>query len=101
MLKKAFLICFTALVVAIGASMIFGGLRLVAIAPTGNQAGKTVIATGLGDLSPLDSPQAYCRRQGDEDPTCPMSFQLAIAREGVVIVELPYIEMLHTAAGAL
>jgi hypothetical protein len=93
-LRKILLICIIVLG-GLGSAIGFWGLRLVVFAPVGDQPGKMILATGLRELNVIDSPQAYCFRQGDSDPTCPISFGVAIAHEGTVLAELPYVEALQ------
>ena len=68
-MKRTIFICLAVLVIAVGAAAVFGGLRIIAIGPMGDEAGRTVIVVGLNDVSYIDSPETYCAHQGDGDAT--------------------------------
>jgi hypothetical protein len=90
------LISLVALVViaGIGGAILFAGLRIVSLPPENERPGQTLVAIGLGDVRLIDSPAGYCRRTGDDDPLCPVSFRLAVAREGRPLIMLPYMSIL-------
>jgi hypothetical protein len=88
------------LLAAFGAAVGLAGLRIVLMPVGQDQPGRTIVATGLGDLRLIDSPAAYCARNGDEDPTCPISFRMAVAHEGTVLLDLPYVAALEGLTGA-
>ena len=93
-MKRLIFLAALVVIAGIGGAILFAGLRIVSLPPDNERPGQTLVAIGLGDVRLIDSPAGYCRRTGDEDPLCPISFRLAVAREGRSLITLPYISIL-------
>jgi hypothetical protein len=93
-MKRLTLLIAVSILFAMGAVVTLAGVRVIQLAPEGDQPGETQIVAGLYDLGLIESAASYCRHTGDDDPTCPMSFRLAVAREGSVLLSLPYIAVM-------
>ncbi|MGV3549082.1 hypothetical protein [Rhizobium sp.] len=92
---KRYLLSAAVLVVgATGAAIAFAGLRIIQLPPEPGTVGETRIVLGVADASVIESPASYCRRTADDDPLCRMAFKLAIAREGRILLSLPYLPLL-------
>jgi hypothetical protein len=97
-MKRRALLIAVSVVFAAGVVITLAGVRVIQLPPEDDRPGQTQIMAGLYDIRLIESPESYCRRTGDNDPTCPMSFRLAIAREGSVLFSLPYSSFLTPAS---
>lgn len=78
------------------------GLRIFVIQPIGALPdGITVIVAGVPGLRPIDSPDAFCEReQGYVNLLCRGMVAGRVARDGNILVRLPYMPLLMSLSGA-
>lgn len=78
------------------------GLRIVVIQPIGAlPEGVTAVVIGVRNVNFLDSPDAICNRhEGGVSLLCRGREAGAIAREGTILLRLPYSETLFRLTGA-
>lgn len=78
-----------------------GGVRVVVIQPIGAiPEGVTVIVAGIEGVRMVDSPDAICaRKHGGVSLLCRGATAAAIARNGKILLRLPYSETLFRFTG--
>lgn len=78
-----------------------GGIRIIVIQPIGAiPQGVTVVVAGI-NANIVDSPDAMCQRiQGGVSLLCRGMMAGAIAKEGKILLRLPYSEILFRLSGA-
>lgn len=89
-------------IIALGAVAIWvGGVRVVVIQPIGAlPEGVTAIVAGVKNVRLIDSPDAICaRHEGGVSLLCRGREAAAIAREGKILLRLPYSETLFWLTG--
>jgi hypothetical protein len=79
----------------------FGGIRIIVIQPIrALPKGVTVIVAGIPGAHLVDSPDALCaRREGGVSLLCRDMTARAIAKQGTILLRLPYSETLFRFTG--
>ncbi|WP_173089027.1 hypothetical protein [Devosia sp. 1635] len=80
----------------------FAGVRVFVIQPIGALPdGVTAVVHGLPGLRAIDSPDAICQRnQGGVNLLCRGITAGTVARDGTILMRLPYMPFLKTLSGA-
>lgn len=77
------------------------GIRVFVIQPIGAiPDGVTVIVANIRGLNFIDSPDAFCMRVGSPNLLCRGMVAARVAKEGTIIVRLPYSQILYGMTGA-
>lgn len=78
------------------------GVRVFVIQPIGAiPEGVTAIVYGVPGLRPIDSPDAFCEReQGYVNLLCRGVTAGMVARDGKILMRLPYSDWLYAMSGA-
>lgn len=78
-----------------------GGIRVIVIQPIGAlPEGVTAVVAGIPGARLIDSPDALCyRRQGGVSLLCRGATAAAVAKEGTILLRLPYSETLFRMTG--
>ncbi|WDZ75449.1 hypothetical protein PWG15_12560 [Ensifer adhaerens] len=78
-----------------------GGIRIFVIQPIGAiPEGVTAIVVNIRGLNFIDSPDAFCARQGQPNLICRGMSAARVAQEGTVVLRLPYSQALYDLSGA-
>ncbi|ANK73602.1 hypothetical protein FA04_13825 [Ensifer adhaerens] len=78
-----------------------GGVRIFVIQPIGAiPEGVTAIVVNIRGLNLIDSPDAFCARQGQPNLLCRGMTAAKVANEGKIILRLPYSQTLYSLTGA-
>jgi hypothetical protein len=78
------------------------GVRIFVIQPIGAiPEGVTVIVYGVPGLNFIDSPDAFCQRhQGGVNLLCRGMAAGTVAKNGTILLRLPYMSILYAMSGA-
>lgn len=78
-----------------------GGVRVFVIQPIGAvPEGVTAIVVNIRGLNFIDSPDAFCARQGQPNLLCRGMTAARVAAQGKIILRLPYNQTLYDLTGA-
>ncbi len=78
-----------------------GGVRVLVIQPVGAiPNGVTAIVINIRGLNFIDSPDAFCSRQGQPSLLCRGMTAARVAAEGTILLRLPYSQTLYNLTGA-
>ncbi len=99
-MKLAFLIGAT--VVAAGLAAYLAGVRIFVIQPIGALPdGVTAVVSGVSGLNFIDSPDSFCEReQGYVNLMCRGVVAGKVAKEGNILLRLPYSDFMYSLTGA-
>src|SRR6185312_5003309 len=87
------------LVVLIGGAYVIG-VRCFVMTPDDIPGGATLILLGARDLQPVDSPAAYCIRQGNKpDLACRGAVGITIGEESI-LARFGFVDWLYRLSGA-